>query len=288
MGLIDFILNLAGLLFWLNWRAARVNPLNRSSPATLMGTLRPTVKKTASRWPLLLVTVGLLVLRGVGYRLISYYTSVWNGTVNLQVIVLSFRSDSFPRMLEFSALSFGLMLGVFYSWLLFFSLLAGPEPLHKVVKVQIGRVDDWPRWVKVILPLVIGAVLWWPINWLLAESKVIPLPVSISDRLEKSVVIGLGPYLTWQYPICVVLILHLMNTYIYFGKHPFWIYVGAVAEKLLRPLRGLWSSSRSSAYSPAVRAATKGLLTLIAIMLTFLAAQLASRGLNWLYIRLPF
>ncbi len=40
MGLIDFILNLAGLLLWLNWRAAKADPLGKSKPATLIGTLR--------------------------------------------------------------------------------------------------------------------------------------------------------------------------------------------------------------------------------------------------------
>ena len=40
MGLIDFILNLAGLLLWLNWRAAKADPLGKPAPATLIGTLR--------------------------------------------------------------------------------------------------------------------------------------------------------------------------------------------------------------------------------------------------------
>ena len=40
MGIIDFILNLAGLLLWLNWRALRFDPLGKRTPATLIGTLR--------------------------------------------------------------------------------------------------------------------------------------------------------------------------------------------------------------------------------------------------------
>ena len=39
MGLIDFILNLAGVLLWLGWRSIRFDPLGRSTPATLVGTL---------------------------------------------------------------------------------------------------------------------------------------------------------------------------------------------------------------------------------------------------------
>ena len=299
MGLIDFILNLAGLLFWLNWRAARFNPLNRRSPATLMGTLRPAAPTSQSRWPLLIGISVLLLLRGLVYRWISSYSSVWSGTVNLQVIVLSFRSDSYLRMLEFSLLSFALTLGIFYSWLLLLSILAGPEPLHRLVKVQLGRVDDWPRWMKFLLPIVMAVMVWLPLTWLLAKSNVVPRPASVSDRLEGSVVIGLGQFLTWQYPIVVILFLHLLNIYIYFGKHPFWNYVSSVADKLVRPiqltltviwgkLRRILGNSRATAYSPAVKAATKGLLTLVAMAMALFAAQLALRGLNWLYGRLPF
>src|SRR5579859_8112791 len=104
MGLIDFILNLAGLLFWLNWRAARFNPLNQRIPATLMGTLRPAAPVSHSRWPLLVMIIVLLMARGLFYRLISSLATTWTGYVNLQVIVLSFRSDSCLRMLEFSFL----------------------------------------------------------------------------------------------------------------------------------------------------------------------------------------
>ena len=45
MGIVDFILNLAGLLLWLNWRSNRFDPLVKRLPATLMGTLRPAAPK---------------------------------------------------------------------------------------------------------------------------------------------------------------------------------------------------------------------------------------------------
>lgn len=40
MDIVDLILNLAGLLLWLNWRSLRFDPLVKRTPATLMGTLR--------------------------------------------------------------------------------------------------------------------------------------------------------------------------------------------------------------------------------------------------------
>ena len=71
-------------------------------------------------------------------------------------------------MLLFSVLSFGLMLAVFYLWLLLLSILAGPEPIHGLVRMPLGAMDRWPRWMKILLPLVATALFWWLASWLLA------------------------------------------------------------------------------------------------------------------------
>ena len=71
MGYVDSILNLAGLLLWLNWRTIRFDPLEKRTPATLMGTLRPAAPKKIRRWHLLAVIAGLLVLRAAAYRWIG-------------------------------------------------------------------------------------------------------------------------------------------------------------------------------------------------------------------------
>jgi hypothetical protein len=67
MGLIDFILNLAGLLLWLNWRSIRFDPLGKRTPATLVGTLRRAEPSRLRRWHLLAVLGGLLLLRALFY-----------------------------------------------------------------------------------------------------------------------------------------------------------------------------------------------------------------------------
>ena len=67
MALIDFILNLAGLLLWLNWRSVRFDPLGRRTPATLIGTLRRAEPRRLRRWHLLAALGGLLLLRAVIY-----------------------------------------------------------------------------------------------------------------------------------------------------------------------------------------------------------------------------
>jgi len=280
MGLIDFILNLAGLLLWLNWRSVRFDPLGKRTPATLIGTLRRAEPRRLRRWHLLAALGGLLLLRALFYWQIgSAFKPVWAGKLDLGVTTLFFRSDSFRRIFLFSISSFGLTLGVFYLWLLLLSILAGPEPLpfHRLVRMPLGGIDRWSRGVKFLLPLIVTATFWWLASWLLAWLQVIPEPASPAHRIEESLVIGLGSYLTWKYLIGALLVLHLLNSYIYFGKHPFWSYVNAGAQALLSPLRVVPLRTGKVDFAPVV-----------GIVLVFLVAELAGRGLVLLYGKLPF
>ena len=276
MGLIDFILNLAGLLLWLNWRSVRFDPLGKRTPATLIGTLRRAEPRRLRRWHLLAALGGLLLLRAALYWQIGSGVGWPAGKLDLGVIELSFRSDSFGRILLFSVFSFGLMLGVFYLWLLLLSILNGPEPFHRLVRMQLGQIDRWPRGVKLFLPLVFTALLWWLASWVLMWLDIIPRPISASHRIEESLIIGLGSYLSWKYIAGALLALHLLNSYIYFGKHPFWSYVNTEARTVLWPLRAV-----------PLRAGKVDFAPVVGIALMFLLAGLAERGLAALYLRLP-
>ena len=276
MGLIDFILNLAGLLLWLNWRSIRFDPLGKRTPATLIGTLRRAEPRRLRRWHLLAALGGLLLLRAALYWQIGSGVGWAAGKLDLGVIELSFRSDSFGRILLFSILSFGLILGVFYLWLLLLSILAGPEPFHRLVRMQLGRMDYWPRGIKLLLPLVFTGLLWWLASWILTWLGIVPRPVSAAHRIEESFVIGLGSYLLWKYIAGALLALYLLNSYIYLGKHLFWSYVNAGARTLLRPLRAVPLCIGRVDFAPVAE-----------IVLVFLTAELAGRGLAALYLRLP-
>ncbi|HEY2328999.1 MAG TPA: hypothetical protein VGI63_04215 [Verrucomicrobiae bacterium] len=272
MAYVDFILNLAGLLLWLNWRSIRFDPLVKRTPATLMGTLRPAAPKQLHRWHLLVFLVGILFLRALIYRWIAPF---WVGSLDLGVTLPQFRSDKFATILAFSFLSFGLMLGIFYVGLLLLSLLKGPEPVHQLVKIPLGRVDGWPAWLKAVLPFVMAATFWfllsWPLGWMQH------LPVSMAERIEQSVAVGLGSYLVWKFPAGAILALYLLNSYIYFGKHPFWKYIGVTAQKILRPLKIFPLQLGKVDFAPV-----------LGIVVIFLAAEGIGRGLAWLYTRLPF
>jgi len=272
MGVIDFILNLAGLLLWLNWRSLRFDPLVKRMPATLMGTLRPAAPKKLRRWHLLVFLAALLSLRAIVYR---WMVPRWTGQLDLGVMVLGFNSQAFGGMLLFSFFSFGLALGIFYVGLLFLSLLAGPDPIHALVKVPLGRLDGLPRWAKVVLPFVGAAAGWWLASWLFVWIQIVP-PVSMAARFEQSLVIGLSSYLVWKIPASVLLVLHLLNSYIYFGRHPLWKYVAATSQKIIQPLRKIPLRLGKVDFAP-----------IVGIVIIFLAAESLAHGLARLYAKLP-
>ncbi len=151
--------------------------------------------------------------------------------------------------------------------------------------MQLGGIDRWPRWMKLLLPFAVMGIFWWLASWPLAwlevgnysKTNFIPKPVSGMHRLEQALVIGLNSYLVWKYLIGALLTLHLLNSYIYFGKHPFWSYVNAEARTLLSPLRAVPLQAGKVDFAPVA-----------GLALLFLAAELAGRGLFFLYGRLPF
>ena len=179
MGLINFILNLAGLLLWLNWRSIRFDPLVKTSPATLAGTLRRAEPRRLKRWHLLAALGALLLLRALLYWQIG---SAVDWTPNFHLggidIAIPFRSDSWWRMVLFSGLSFAVTLGVCYLWLLLLSLVNGPrdgaDPLQKLVRLHLGRVDRWPWPVKLLLPLLVSLLGWYLLSLLLSRLGIIP------------------------------------------------------------------------------------------------------------------
>lgn len=276
MNWVDLILNIAGLLLWFNWRAGKIDPLGKRTPATLIGTLRSATPEKMRRWELPALLGALIFLRAVFYWLIGPALR-WAGILNLGVISLSFRSDWFGRILLFSFLSFALTLGIVYSWLILLSLLRGPKPVHDFVRMQLGRIDDWPPGIKLFLPLVVTAISWWLLSWVLARFQIIPLPISEVWRIEESFIIALQSYLIWNFPLAAILVLHLLNSYIYFGRYPVWSYADVTAQHLLRPLKKIPLRLGKVDFAPVV-----------GIALVFFVSEFAGRGLGILYKRLSF
>jgi hypothetical protein len=242
MGLIHFILDLAALLLWLNWRAKPYDALAAATPATLVGTLRRAESRPVKRWYFLAALIGLLLLRAVLYRALGPALN-WTGQLNLGVTSLAFKSDLFDRMLLFSVLSFAVTLVVFCFWLLLLAILGRGDresisPV-RLARAQLGFSDGWPVWLKLLLPFLTGFTSWWALTWPLSAWSLIPSPGSEMVRLAQAGLVGLGSYLAWKYLVLALLGLHLLHNHVYFGPNPLWSFVDQAARLLLAPLRFL-------------------------------------------------
>ena len=246
MGLIDFILNLAGVLLWLSWRSIRFDPLVKTRPATLIGTLRRAEPRRMKGWQLLAGLGTLLVLRAVLYRQIGAEAD-WTPKLDLYFIVLAFPNrlppGHFLPALMFSLLSFARILIIGYFWLLALVVInrrnTQPDPLHKMLRLHLGPVARWPLLLQVLLPLVSMIALWIALHPLLVHLEITSRVRSTAHLAEQGLLIGVALYFTLQFLLPVFLLLHLFASYIYLGSSPLWDFIGATARNLLAPLRRL-------------------------------------------------
>ena len=220
------------------------DPLGKRKPATLIGTLRRAEPRSACGagicWRCWAgccccgrCSTGKLARRRLGA-----------GKLNLGVIVLSFpqRSTSW-RMLLFSVFSFGLMLGRVLS-LAVAALHLGRTGCRFTVWCGCSweGLIVWPRWVKFLLPLaVIGPGV---VAGELAVGVAGHRATAGFGHASHRRIAGHRPGQLSGLEICRrrrCWSLHLLNSYIYFGKYPFWNYVNAKRK----PCCGRCTQSRS-------------------------------------------
>ncbi len=277
MSLIDFILNVVGLVLWLNWRAL---PLAVQAPpgASLASTLR----RAGPPRPRIYYLAGLILLltgRALVYWQLGGQVG-WVARIPLGPTTVGFRSDVLGRMALFSACSFGVALGIFYLCLLLLSWINGPvadaEPGQRLVRAQLGLLDRWPGVMKLLLPLLFTAILWCLLHPWLVRLGLVPRQANSDWRvLAQGAVLGLAAYLALKFFLVGILALHLFNSYVYLGELPIWSFVNTTAHSLLRPLQWL-----------PLRAGRVDFAPVLAMVLLLSAAAFTQRGLTQLFQKL--
>ncbi len=284
MAPVDFILNLGGLLLWLNWLSVHFDPVAANPPISLTGTLKKAGPSGPRRWRFAAGLGALLLIRAWIYREISPEMN-WTPKLDLVFTSIPFRADYFGHMLLFSIVSFSLALAVFYLWLLLLSAanhrLPDSDPNQRLVRVLLKWIERWPNSIKLVLPLVSGALFWAALHPVFALLGIVPEAKSGGQLFGQAAIMGAASYLSWKYLIAGILLLHLINSYVYLGEHPFWNYISATARNLLAPVRWI-----------PLRFGKMDLLPVAGIALIFLASEFLAhpppRLKHWLYESLPF
>lgn len=277
MSLIDFILNVAGLLLWLNWRSARIALRRPKAVVSITNTVQRADPSVGSGWGSFGALLLLLVLRALFYHTLGPKLQ-WVPYMDFLALNLPWRSDDLARMLIFSGLSFGLMLFAFYSWLLLLSAvnrsLTETMPVHRWVRYHLGPLERLPAVLKVVLPVLV-VLLVWPLAYKgLVALRIAPDINDQAQLWQGSGVLALASLFLWRWLIIGLLAAHLLNTYLYLGEHPFWKYASATASNLLYPFRFL-------------RAGKLDLAPVLALIAIISASQYLPEQLNYLYKRLP-
>jgi uncharacterized protein YggT (Ycf19 family) len=227
-----------------------------------------------------LALVALLVVRSILYWQLGSALN-WAPRIWLGLIPIAFRSDLFWRIFSYSILSFISTLVIFYLCLLLLSILnnnrSGNDALQNLVRAQLGKLDFLPAIVKLLLPWLVLFVIWCLLNKPFVGLGMLPAPESLTHLIEQGAVASLGIYFVWKYLIVAILLLHLLNSYIYFGNWPFWNFIDNSARQVLKLISWI-----------PLRLAKIDFAPVIAMALVILAAKYGSRGLIEIYQRLPF
>lgn len=242
MSLIDFILNVAGLLLWLNWRSAFADPFATPTPSTLSGTLRRAQPRQVKRWHFPATLGVLLLLRAGFYQQVGPAVN-WTPKLDLYFVVLTFRGTDLWPALVFSLLGFLRAFVVLYFWLLVLAALnrqaSGSDPFQKMISLQLGRLARWPWLAQVTAPLFMAAMLWALFHPLLVYLGVTSRVAFNWHLVGQSLLVGAGMIFSLKELLPAFLIVHLVASYVYLGRSPVWDFANLTARNLLAPLHRL-------------------------------------------------
>ncbi|HYG21476.1 MAG TPA: hypothetical protein VEH04_01755 [Verrucomicrobiae bacterium] len=242
MNAVDFILNVVGILLWLGWRAMGADLLAGATPATLAGTVRRTKPRNFQRGQFVFFLAILLLVRALLYVAIGPALN-WVPKLDLGVIHLPFRSHAFPEQLVFSFLSFARALVIFHFWLMILaainSRVANPDPVHRLILLQLGRAAMLPTWLQLILPVFAVALLWLCALPLVTRMEMVPWPSSRFNLALQCGLVGACLYLSLAALVPLFLLLHWISSYVYLGSSRMWDFISTTSINLLRPLAGL-------------------------------------------------
>ena len=282
---IDFILNVAGLLLWLNWRSARLDPFTRGVPATLGGTVRRAEPMRLKRWHFLAALVALLMIRAFFYEHIGPAAN-WTPKLNLLVVTpafpLAIHSHPFLSALAFSAASFLRVLIVFYFWLLAIAIInrheTSPDPLQKLLLVQIGRVARWPLALQLLLPFIIVIGFWALFHPLFVSLGVTTHIRSNALLIAQGAVLAPIVFLSLRILLLAFLIVHLIVNYVYLGTNPVWEFISTTSRNMISPLSRLQLRVGRIDLAPVIGIVL--IILLLYLLPGYLLHQLDRRGLT--------
>jgi uncharacterized protein YggT (Ycf19 family) len=243
--------------------------------SALVGTLRRASPPRARRWGVLALVPLVLLGRGLFYWHLGPSLH-WTPTVELGVTRLPFRSDYLDRALIFSVLSFGKLLASFYVWVWLLALVnhrwREADPFQRMLLLLLRPAGRWHWSLLLLLAPVLAVLVWLGLHPVLVWCQAVPPAASLAVVALEGLWVGASLLLSAKYLLAIVLVGHLINSYVYVGHQAIWPFLTATAQSVLQPLR--WVPLRAGRFDGA---------PIAALVLVFLLAGFAAQWLERSY-----
>lgn len=257
MAFIDLLLNLIGLVLLLAWRTAG-RPAQVRGAGTLLSNLKPAESRATKRWGYLVALGGLLLARPLLYSAIATGLN-WTPMIGLGSTALAFRADDPGRLVLHSLLGFGWVWVNAVAWATVLIALTclerEPEGWSKVLREMLGWLGRGPVWLQLPFPWLAAGVAWALLTFPLVSLGILPRIPPGPELAMQSAVVGASVWLSLKWLLVGILLLRLINTYIYFGNHPLWDFIHRIGGLLIRPLGWLPVRLGKLDFTPLVAAA---------------------------------
>jgi uncharacterized protein YggT (Ycf19 family) len=195
--------------------------------------------------------------RAIVYRLLAPAAS-WTPKLDLLLVVPAFPNEHIASLSAFSLLSFLRMLIILYFWMLALVVInrssGEANPFQKILRLHLGAVGRLPWWIQLLVPLVAVAGLWMVLAPFLALLGVTSRMPGFLPLMEEGLLIGGALFLSLKYLLPAFLIVHLVISYVYFGRSALCEFVNLTAGNLLAPLRRMPLSVGRVDFAPLVAA----------------------------------
>jgi len=235
MNLVDWILNIAAIFLWMEWRSTR--SAKPQSILSIAGTIRQAGRSPGQGVGALAGLILVLAVRPAFYYTVGSAAN-WIPTLDFLAISLPWRSDLLGRMYLFSTLSFLKVFGYYYAWLLLLSAvnrrLTDEDRIQRFIRGQLGWLEKIPWWIKLILPSLVAALAWVALLQLFVALELIPAAAQ-NGVWGQATACALAAPLVWKWLLVGFFFVRLVGLYLYLGTHPVWVYIGLTSQKLLAP-----------------------------------------------------
>jgi hypothetical protein len=231
MGVLDYLLNVLGLGFWLAWRGRGLAPARPAG--TLVGNLKPAAVRRGRAPAPGLGLAAVFLGRPVLHWLIADWTAVSPGW-SAGPFHLVFRPDNWALLFAHSALSLIWSILVFQAAALLAAAvcrrLSEPRGLAELTRSIAGWAARPPVVVGLLIPSVSGALLWAAIALPLSRVGVVPKLGGPALLTAQALVAGVSVWLPVRWFVVGTLLLHAFQNYVYIGENQFFTAVKALGR----------------------------------------------------------